>query len=92
MENPFLCKETVAQARRAIDRINGSVPLAKASDDISINIVKPTSSGEKFKATVNDVSRQRAWSGQGSTESEASTEAVRGFLNDRRAPEYVGKR
>lgn len=41
-------------------------------------------------AVIIDKRSQRAWSGEGWTDSEATTEAVRRFLGDRRAREYVG--
>lgn len=44
----------------------------------------------KRSAVIIDRRSQRAWSGEGWTDSEATTEAVRRFLGDRRAREYVG--
>lgn len=44
----------------------------------------------KRAAVITDKHAGRAWSGEGWTDSEATTEAVRKFLGDRRAREYVG--
>ncbi len=43
----------------------------------------------KQQAVVTDRSSGRAWSGEGDTTSEAATEAVRKFIGDRRAREYM---
>lgn len=42
-------------------------------------------------ATVTDYKSGRAWSGEGGTTSEAATKAMRSFLGDRRAREYLDK-
>lgn len=61
--------------------------------DIDIEIANATSgdgtpTGGKT-AVVIDRKSQRAWSGEGQTESEAATKALRSFIGDRRAREYV---
>ncbi len=40
-------------------------------------------------AVVKDQSNGRCWSGEGRTDNEATTEAVRKFLGDRRSAEYI---
>lgn len=40
-------------------------------------------------AVVIDRKGGRAWSGEGPTESEAATDAVRNFVGDRRTREYL---
>lgn len=40
-------------------------------------------------ATITDRKAGRAWSGEGDTESKATTEAMRKFLGDRRVREYT---
>jgi hypothetical protein len=40
-------------------------------------------------AVVTDRKSGRAWSGEGTTDGAAATEAVRKFLGDRRSREYV---
>jgi hypothetical protein len=69
----------------------GSVPIKKTNDDIDVVVTAPTVSDGKYQAVVQDSQRQRAWSGEGGTASEATTRAVRGFLGDRHAPEYIRK-
>jgi hypothetical protein len=62
---------------------------------VDVEITKQSGDDNKtedvWHATVNDRGRSRAWSGTGSTPDAATTEAVRGFLGDRRSSEYVGK-
>ena len=48
-----------------------------------------TESGE-HTTVIQDQKGGRAWSGAGKTSNEASTEATRKMLGDRRAREYVG--
>jgi hypothetical protein len=47
--------------------------------------------GGKVQATIRDTKHQRAWSGEGTSENAAATEAIRGFTGDRRLREYVKK-
>lgn len=47
-------------------------------------------SGRQKTAAVFDRKGGRAWTAEGPDASTASTEAVRKFLGDRRAREYVG--
>lgn len=56
-------------------------------DDIAVEHGK-TDHGE-FTTSINDRKANRAWSGVGKTQDEASTEATRRMLGDRRAREYV---
>lgn len=55
--------------------------------EIADRIVGETVSGKT--ATVTDRKSGRAWSGEGADSGAATTEAVRKFLGDRRAREYV---
>lgn len=68
----------------------GYVPLARTAEDMQVE-VKAVGS-DKWHATVQDSKRQRAWSGEGVSPSDASTKALRGFLGDRRSAEYVGEK
>lgn len=43
------------------------------------------------QATIVDRKANRCWSGSGKTVDAAHTEALKGFLGDRRAREYVGE-
>lgn len=62
----------------------------QAKNDIEVSVGEhPDGSGNRA-AVVKDQRSQRAWSGEGKTDSEATTEAVRKFLGDRRSREYVG--
>jgi hypothetical protein len=60
-------------------------------DAIEVEIIPPATDGAKHQAVVRDRGRNRAWSGEGDTSSEAATEATRNFIVDRRAPEYMEK-
>lgn len=63
--------------------------MNKDSIDVSIGVCEETG---KKTAVVTDRGAGRAWSGEGSTESEAATEATRKFLGDRRSSEYVNNK
>lgn len=73
------------------DEYTGYIPITKTADDINV-VVNPTPTNGKYNAVLQDNRRQRAWSGEGTTQSDAATDATRKFLNDRHAPEYVGKK
>jgi hypothetical protein len=73
----------------------GSIPLSKSGEDLSVEVGErvSTDNGTKtYQQTIRDNARQRAWSGEGPTASEAATRAMRNFMSDRRAPEYVKSR
>ena len=58
-------------------------------DNVEVEVFDhPNGTGKA--AVVRDQKAERAWSGEGATESAAATEAMRKFLGDRRAREYVG--
>lgn len=61
-------------------------------DDIEIETVygQTIAGTGGYSATINDRKAGRAWSGEGVTAGAAATEAVKKFLGDRRAKEYVG--
>ena len=63
--------------------------MSETKDDISVSVGGHPDGSTKRAAVVTDRRSQRAWSGEGGTDSEATTEAVRRFLGDRRAREYV---
>jgi hypothetical protein len=67
----------------------GNIPLDKSGGDIDMQIVHQP--GGKVQATIRDTKHQRAWSGEGTSENAAATEAIRGFTGDRRLREYVKK-
>lgn len=58
------------------------------SEDLQVNVGQSVDGG-LHHATIVDVPGGRAWSGEGSTSGEAATEAVRKFVSDRRAREYL---
>lgn len=62
------------------------------ADEIEVTVgSNPDAPPERAKsAVVMDRKGGRAWSAEAPTESEAATKALRGFLGDRRAREYVG--
>lgn len=47
------------------------------------------SESAKHQTVIKDTIENRAWSGEGTTQSQASTEATRKFLSDRRVREYM---
>ncbi len=58
--------------------------------EVEVEVFPVPADGGKAQAVVKDTQAQRAWSGEGDTMSQAATEAMRKFLGDRRAGEYVG--
>lgn len=73
------------------DEQTGFIPLAKTSDDIDMTVGPHTAGDGRAEAVIRDKSRtDRCWTGEGNNESEAASEAIKKFLSDRRAPEYVG--
>jgi hypothetical protein len=62
-------------------------------DNISVEHSTDTSSGQLVHRTsINDHLARRAWTGESVvSQSQASTEATRKMLGDRRAREYVGE-
>ena len=60
---------------------------APMTDKIDVEI--GTNAEGRKTAVIKDDGAKRAWSGEGSTESEAATEAARKFISDRRSREYV---
>jgi hypothetical protein len=81
--------ESGSPVLRDNDLCGGLVPLTKVASDIDVvTRPHPTETG-KHQATVNDRVHQRSWSGEGNTSDSATTEAVRKFLGDRHAGEYV---
>lgn len=60
-------------------------------DNVEVTVGEHPEGGGKRVAVITDRASQRAWSGEGSTDSAAATEATRKFLGDRRAREYVGE-
>jgi hypothetical protein len=61
-----------------------------SKDDIEVT-VGSDDTGYKKQVVISDRKGNRAWSGEGATESEAATEATRKFIGDRRIREYVPK-
>lgn len=59
------------------------------ADKIDVKVGEAESG--KRQAVVTDRGAGRAWSGEGNTDSEAATEAVRKFVGDRRSREYLGR-
>ena len=64
------------------------------ADKIQVEVATSTaaengSGQDAASVVITDRDAQRAWSGQGSTASEAATEAVRRLLGDRRVREYT---
>jgi hypothetical protein len=70
----------------------GAIPLGKSKDQLDVVTNPHPSQSGRYQGTVRDVARQRAWSGEGNTSDEAATEALRGFLADRRSPDYLPRR
>lgn len=60
-------------------------------ENIEVEVRPHPEDGSKHQAVVRDQVAKRAWSGEGTTPSEATTEAVRKFIGDRNAREYVQK-
>lgn len=59
--------------------------------EIDVTVIGQHPDGtSKRAAVVTDKEGGRAWSGEGATDDAAATNAVRKFLRDRRAREYVG--
>ena len=52
-------------------------------------VVTEAKDGEPAQAVIQDKVAGRAWSGEGKTSSEATTEAFHKFVSDRRAREYT---
>lgn len=64
------------------------------SEDIEVEINLPYSAGNpgsKHQAVIKDNAANRAWSGEGDNSNEATTEATRKFISDRRVREYMPK-
>lgn len=60
-----------------------------SKENVEVTIADhPDGNGDKT-AVITDKVANRAWSGEGKTESEAATAATRKFLGDRRTREYV---
>jgi hypothetical protein len=60
-------------------------------NEIEVAIIGQHPDGtSKRAAVVTDRQGGRAWSGEGATDDAAATNAVRKFLKDRNAREYVG--
>jgi hypothetical protein len=59
-------------------------------DNIEVEIMPIPGTGRQ-SAGISDRVSGRVWSGEGATMGEAATEAMRKFLGDRRAREYVGE-
>lgn len=60
-----------------------------SAENINVEVGPHPDGGENRAAVVKDQVGGRCWSGEGRTDSEATTQAVRKFLGDRRSPEYV---
>lgn len=58
-------------------------------DKIEVSVGEHPEGNGKRAAVVTDRNANRAWSGEGATDSEATTEAVRKFIGDRRVREYM---
>lgn len=58
-------------------------------ENIEVTVGEHPEGNGKRSAVVQDRTAGRAWSGEGATDSQATTEAVRKFLGDRRTREYV---
>lgn len=58
-------------------------------DNLEVEVGPHPEDSSKRAAVVKDVKANRAWSGEGATDSEATTEAVRKFVGDRRTKEYL---
>lgn len=67
------------------------MPTAAPETDIDMSVTQQPDLNGRHQAVIHDTGRQRAWGGEGGTPGAASTEALKKFLGDRRAPEYIKK-
>lgn len=58
----------------------------------NIDVLHGTTEAGEHTTVVQDRPAGRAWTGIGKTSNEASTEAMKKFLGDRRTKEYWGDR